>query len=132
MIILHKNGYAVHRTMTRRCACYTIETDKYCVLIDTSMRFEQGAAAKSIQAIGVQKVDAIFLTHSHTDHVANAQYFSDFFHCKVYISEKGLINIRKGYCTMPKGTNLFNRLIQRVEAKIPFYQFARFQACKQV
>lgn len=131
MIILSKNGYAVHQTMTRRCACYIIEKDKYRVLVDTSMRFEKDAVAKSIQAIGGRKIDAIFLTHSHTDHVANAQYFSDIFHCKVYISEKRLSNIQQGYCTMPKGTNSFSRLIQRVESQIPFYQFTRFQPCPQ-
>lgn len=132
MIILSENGCTVHRTMTSRCACYIIEAHKYSVLVDTSVKFEQGNVTKSIQAAGVQKIDAIFLTHSHTDHVANAQYFSDTFHCKVYISEKGLANVRQGCCAMPKGTNSFSRLINRVESKIPFYQFARFQACPQV
>jgi len=129
MIILSKNGYTIHKTMTRRYACYIIEKDKYCVLVDTSMRFEKDAVAKSIQAVGGRKIDAIFLTHSHTDHVANAQYFSDLFHCKVYISEKGLANIQQGCCTMPKGTNLFSKLIQRAEPQIPFYHFTRFQPC---
>jgi glyoxylase-like metal-dependent hydrolase (beta-lactamase superfamily II) len=96
------------------------------------MNFERGNVIKSIQAAGVQKIDAIFLTHSHTDHVANAQHFSDTFHCKVYISEKGLANVRQGRCTMPKGTNSFSKLICRVETKIPFYQFERFQSCTKV
>src|SRR6056297_1346915 len=121
MIILSENGHTVHRTMTHRCACYIIETDKYSILVDTSMRFEKGAVLKSIQSVGA-KVDAIFLTHSHTDHAANAKYFSDVFDCKVYISKKGITKIRQGCCTMPKGTNLFTRLIHRADSQIPFYQ----------
>jgi len=95
------------------------------------MRFEKGAVLKSIQSVGA-KIDAIFLTHSHTDHVANAQYFSDAFDCKVYISKKGITKIRQGCRTMPKGTNVFTRLIHRVDSQISFYQFTRFQACSQV
>lgn len=128
---MNKNGCTVYRTKTHRCACYIIETDKACVLIDTSMRFEQGAVAKSIQDIGAHKIDAIFLTHSHSDHVANAQYFSNAFHCKVYISEKGLTKVHQGYCNMPKGTNPYGRLIHWAAPKLPFYQFTRFQACPQ-
>jgi glyoxylase-like metal-dependent hydrolase (beta-lactamase superfamily II) len=129
MTILSKNGFTVQRTTTRRCACYIIKTKKYNVLVDTSVRFERDNVAKSIQAAGIQKIDAIFLTHSHTDHVANAQYFSEVFRCKVYVSEKGLIKIRRGCCIMPKGTNLFGRLICKAEPRIPFYRFTRFQAC---
>lgn len=132
MIISNMNGCIVHRTKTHRCSCYIIDTGEYRILIDTSMGFEKSAVAKCIQTIRGQNIDAIFLTHSHTDHVANAQYFSDVFHCKVFISEKGLPNIRQGSCTMPKGTYYLSRLIQRIEPHIPFYQFTRFHPCSRI
>lgn len=132
MQLLSKNGYTLYRTMTRRCACYIIETVEHCVLVDTSMRFEKDLVAKSIDTTKKKKIDAIFLTHSHTDHVANAQCFSDVYHCKTYISEKGIANMKKGCCAMPKGTTLFSKLISKVGPKIPFYQFTRFQACPAV
>lgn len=132
MIIWRGNGYNVYRTKTHRCACYLIGTEKTHVLIDTSMRFERDAVAESIQKIGVQKIDAIFLTHSHTDHVANAKYFSELYQCKVYISEKGLEKVRIGICDMPKGTNFYGKFIYWAESKIPFYHFSYFQACPWV
>jgi glyoxylase-like metal-dependent hydrolase (beta-lactamase superfamily II) len=96
------------------------------------MSFEKDAVAKSIQATRGQNIDAIFLTHSHTDHVANAQYFSDVFRCKVYISEKGLPNINQGFCTMPKGTFFGGRQIHSIDPHIPFYQFTQFHPCSQI
>lgn len=132
MIVFYENGYTVYRTMTQRCACYIIKTNQYSVLIDTSMRFERNSVIRSIEAAGISKIDAIFLTHSHTDHVANARYFSNEFHCSVYVSHKGMKHMIKGCCTMPKGTNSFSRLLSRVEPQIPFYQFTRFEACPQV
>jgi glyoxylase-like metal-dependent hydrolase (beta-lactamase superfamily II) len=101
------------------------------VLVDTSMRFELAALIRSMQKIGVRKIDAIFLTHSHTDHVANAQYFSNAYNCKIYISEKGLEKIQKGRCSMPKGTTPFGKLIYWTVEKNPFYEFVNFQACPQ-
>jgi glyoxylase-like metal-dependent hydrolase (beta-lactamase superfamily II) len=95
------------------------------------MKFERNIIAKNIRKIGVQRIDAIFLTHSHTDHVANAQYFSDLYHCKVYISERGIERVRHGNCEMPKGTNPFGKFINWSEPRIPFYKFTRFQACSQ-
>lgn len=76
MIIWSKYGYSVYMTETRRCACYIIETKNVHVLVDTSMKFERDTVAQSIRKTGAQGIDAIFLTHSHTDHVENAKFFS--------------------------------------------------------
>lgn len=130
MFTLSTDGYTVFRTMTHRCACYLIKAEKSCVLVDTSIPFEQRAVEKSIRAAGSQKIDAIFLTHSHTDHVANARYFSEAYHCGVYASGKGLARIHKGRCNMPNGTTPNAKLIHWAEPRIPFYQFTRFPACQ--
>lgn len=132
MIVWSGNGYKVYKTRTYRCACYLIETEKTHVLIDTSMKVERASVAASIRKTGVQKIDAIFLTHSHTDHVANAKYFADTYQCKVYISEKGLERVRRGSCTMPKVTSPLGKVICWLEPKIPFYDFTHFQPCPQV
>lgn len=131
MIIWSENGYKLYKTRTYRCLCYRIETEQTHVLIDTSMRFERHSVAKSIRKARAKKIDAIFLTHSHTDHVANAKYFVDAYQCKVYISPKGLQRVQQGSCTMPKGTNPQGKVIHWLESKIPFYEFTHFEACPQ-
>ena len=126
------NGYRIHKTNTHRCACYVVETDKACVLIDTSMRFDRNAIIASLQGMGIRNIDAIFLTHSHTDHVSNAKYFSELYRCPVFASLKGLDNIKQGQCSMPRGTQAFSRLICSIEPRLPFYDFTRFEACPDV
>lgn len=130
MLVWNGNGYSVYKAGTHRCACYIIKSGKNQVLVDTSMKFERNAVASSVRHLGIHKIDAIFLTHSHTDHVANARYFSDYYHCRVYISPKGIDRVRNGNCIMPKGIRPYSRLICLAEQKIPFYSFVRFEACQ--
>lgn len=132
MITIHKKGFQVYITETHRCACYLVETSKKRVLIDTSMRFERNIIMRCIQKTGTKGIDGIFLTHSHTDHVANALYFSNVFNCDIYISEKGISNMRAGHCNMPKGTNPFSKGIYWAQSWFPFYDFTRFPPCKKI
>ena len=132
MITIQKEGFQVYITKTHRCACYLVETSKKRVLIDTSMRFERNIVKKCIQSTGTKGIDAIFLTHSHTDHVANALYFSNAFNCEVYISNEGISNLKNGHCKMPKGINAFSKGIYWAEKKLPFYDFTQFDACPKV
>lgn len=132
MITIQKEGFQVYITKTHRCACYLVETSKKRVLMDTSMKFERDIVMRCIQNTGNKGIDAIFLTHSHTDHVANALYFSNTFNCDVYISKKGISNLTNGRCKMPKGTNAFSKGIYWAEKRLPFYDFTRFDACPKV
>lgn len=132
MITMQIEGFQVYVTETHRCACYLIETSKKRVLIDTSMQFERNTITKCIQKTGNKGIDAIFLTHSHTDHVANALYFSNMFNCEVYISKKGIHNMKNGHCNMPKGTNALSKGIYWAESRFPLYNFSQFHPCPQV
>lgn len=128
-MLLEKDGFTVNRTKTFRCACYLTESNGKRVLIDTSLRFEKRAVLNCILTGGTRRIDAIFLTHCHSDHVANAQSLSALFRCPIYISEPGLSMLQNGSSRMPKGTNPFSRLIGWLEPRIPFYRFSRFPAC---
>jgi len=87
---------------------------------------------RCIQKTGTKGIDAIFLTHSHTDHVANALYFSNAFNCEVYISKEGISNLKNGHCKMPKGTNAFSKGIYWTESRLPIYDFTQFHACPKI
>ena len=126
------SGYRIYKTNMLRCACYVVEKDKARVLIDTSMRFDRNAIIASLRGMGIRSIDAIFLTHSHTDHVSNAKYFSDLYRCPVFASLKGLDNIKRGQCRMPRGTQALSRFICSMEPKLLFYDFTRFEACPDV
>ncbi|MDF2567859.1 MAG: hypothetical protein K0R90_1315 [Oscillospiraceae bacterium] len=132
MRIWNKQEYKVYKTKTRRCTCYVIEFNATHILIDTSIKIERRAVERCIQTIGISRIDAIFLTHSHSDHVENAKYFSDIFHCPVYISANGLDRIRNGKCAMPKGTRPYSNFVYFLEQNIPFYDFTNFEPCPKI
>jgi Cft2 family RNA processing exonuclease/dsRNA-specific ribonuclease len=49
-------------------SCALVETDAANVVIDCGIRFEPGHALPDLAALGGKRLDAIVLTHAHTDH----------------------------------------------------------------
>ncbi len=132
MFIDDHNGYRVVRTKTSRCACYIVSRAGKHVLIDTSVPAERVKLEKSLRESGVEKLDAIFLTHSHSDHTANAQYFGDLFGCPVFIDERGVAPVKEGRCVLPKGTRPLGKIIIFLEHALPFLKIESFEPCPGV
>ena len=68
--------------------CSYIETDKTKSLVDLGM--SAGYIAKSLKSIGVDpsSIQRVFITHTHTDHVAGLKVFLKKYHPIVYLTEK--------------------------------------------
>ena len=68
--------------------CSYIETDKTKSLVDLGM--SAGYIAKSLKNIGVDpsSIQRVFITHTHTDHVAGLKVFLKKYHPIVYLTEK--------------------------------------------
>lgn len=129
MLLYQQNGYRIYRTDTVRCGCYIFSYGDCYVLVDTSMGFERTRIERSISKTGIQKLDAIFLTHSHVDHAGNAQYFSDKFRCPVFVSEKGLKNVRNGISAVPAGTMIYGKIVSYLGRKLPARMLRAFDQC---
>ena len=65
-----------------------IETDKTKSLVDLGM--SAGYIAKSLKSIGVDpsEIQRVFITHAHTDHVADLKVFLKKYHPVVYLTKK--------------------------------------------
>lgn len=65
-----------------------IETDGTKSLVDLGM--SAGYIAKSLKKIGVDpaEIERVFLTHTHTDHIAGLKVFIKKYHPTVYLTEK--------------------------------------------
>lgn len=130
MLIYDKNEYRVTRTGTFRCSCYIVLYKEKNALIDTSVKEERKAIVKNLKKYKLDKLDAIFLTHSHTDHAGNAKYLSNIYNCPVFIYEKGLNNIKNGICSIPKGVNFLGKAICFLSNRPAFNSFIEFNACE--
>ena len=78
---------------------YYIGTGEHGILVDAGRTAKQMEGALSANDINISSVQAIFVTHEHTDHVAGLRVFCSRFGCKVYSSpgtlaaleEKGML-----------------------------------------
>lgn len=68
--------------------CSYIETEKTKSLVDLGM--SAGYIAKSLKSIGVDpsSIQRVFITHTHTDHVAGLKVFLKKYHPIVYLTKK--------------------------------------------
>lgn len=69
------------------CNCYVIKSDSKCLIIDPCVKL------KVLKNNGINKVDAILITHCHIDHIICLQEIVHEYHCNIYLSKKGLENI---------------------------------------
>ena len=68
--------------------CAYIETDSTKSLVDLGM--SAGYVAKSLKKIGIDpsEIQRVFITHTHSDHVAGLKVFLKKYHPVVYLTEK--------------------------------------------
>lgn len=68
---------------------YLITTKTGCVLVDSGVYGSQDVIEKAITESGHQpeEIKAVFLTHSHPDHIGTAHYFREKYGAKIYASE---------------------------------------------
>ena len=133
MLIYKSHNYKIYKANTMRCSCFLIEHGKDLVLWDTSMKYELGSIYHEIEKTTVKKLSAVFISHAHTDHAANAQTLSKKFSCPVYVHENGIKLLRNGRCPVPKGTNVMGRTIQKLSEELAFvYHFAKIASCRNI
>lgn len=116
-----------------RCSCFLIEYGEDLVLWDTSMKYELGSIYHEIEKTTEKKLNAVFISHAHTDHAANAQMLSQKFKCPVYVHENGIELLKNGRCPVPKGTNLMGRTMHMLSKTLAFiYDFAKIDPCRNI
>lgn len=109
------------RLFSVRCNCYVLKKNGKYILIDTSVRIERDMIERQLKKIGIKQLEAVFITHVHTDHVENAAYFQRKYKCPIYVSQLEYNYIVKGFCEPPKGTNTYTRFIYEVITKTKLF-----------
>ncbi|MDO5521196.1 MAG: MBL fold metallo-hydrolase [bacterium] len=111
----------IYRLELSRCNCYLITKDGCHILVDTGVLIDRKRLVKQLDKLGIHKLDAILITHVHTDHVENAEYFSKQYKAKVYVHPLEQEQLINGRCIMPNGTGLWTKLISGVLHKTKLY-----------
>ncbi len=98
----------IARIRTAFANTYLICNGRNSVLIDTGMETPGKTVLQSLSGHGLQPSDIrlIILTHCHYDHARGAAALRAATGAKLLVHEHHAPHLRKGYCRLPKGTNL--------------------------
>jgi glyoxylase-like metal-dependent hydrolase (beta-lactamase superfamily II) len=127
-----KNKIQIFQVLKGRSNAYLICAPKGNVLIDTGKLSNQNQLLRNITAILKPNslVDILILTHTHFDHCQNAQSLKEKYNCKILISNKEAEFAKTGNTPLPKGTNLYTKIISALGNKFAGknYSYTPFQA----
>ena len=133
MISIADGRYKIFRLNTVRCSCYVIQYGNVNILIDTSTKMERKRLVRELSNHSINNINAIFITHNHTDHIGNAQWISEKYNCKIFISPLSLHDASLGSCRMPNPTNFTGKIICFAATKgTRIFDFSKYEACKNI
>ena len=74
---------------------YYVETENACVLVDAGISCREIERRLELVGVKAKKLDALIITHEHTDHIKGAGPLARRFNLPVYVNKKTLENGRK-------------------------------------
>lgn len=74
--------------------CVYVEDDNYKILIDIGISFKQLRIRLNKINVDVQEINAVFITHEHTDHVMGLKTFSNNMECDFYLTNGTFSNLK--------------------------------------
>ncbi|MFI3251671.1 MAG: MBL fold metallo-hydrolase [bacterium] len=74
--------------------CIYVEDEEYKVLIDIGISFKQLRIKLNQINVDVNDINAVFITHEHTDHVMGLRTFSNNMNCDFYLTKGTLENLK--------------------------------------
>ncbi len=110
-------GNRVIRVLSGRSNSYLIKMGLTNILIDTGLELSSGRLLKNLVSVNCNKLDYLILTHTHFDHCSAVSTITKRFPCKVVVSKYEKEFALNGYTPIPKGTNLFSRMVASIGVK---------------
>lgn len=127
-----KQGTVIIKPNNIRCNCYFIVKDNNAVLVDTSIKAERAVIERAMKRSGLERPDAIILTHDHFDHAGNAEYFRRRYNCNVIIHENAYKGLTDGYTDLPDGMSQpYRSITGYINSREIILPIQRFTPCKE-
>ncbi len=84
--------------------CYLLSTGQQSILIDAGLNMR--TLKRTLQAFGfdLEKIDAVFVTHDHADHIKSVGNISNDLHIPIYTTQAIHMGINRNYCVTSKLT----------------------------
>ena len=82
--------------------CYLLYTETTCLMIDSGIAFKTLKRHLKKLGIELEKVDALFITHDHADHIKAVGHIANTYGKPVYATEPVHVGIQHNYCVSHK------------------------------
>jgi len=97
MISMHtKNGYSITQVLSKRNSVFLLRYGNTNILIDSGFKTEGDVLLRNLNALQVDHIDTLILTHAHHDHAGNAAKMKTHFGCQVMIHQHGAEFLQHG------------------------------------
>jgi glyoxylase-like metal-dependent hydrolase (beta-lactamase superfamily II) len=124
-----KSGYKITRVLAGRSNAFLVANGDKHFLVDTGPGSRWKMLDRRLRRLGVERLDALVLTHAHYDHVGNAARLQDKYEARViaHIAEGPFL--ARGENSAVGGTNALTRLVVAGLGK-HFARRARYEPCR--
>lgn len=123
-----QNGYKLIHVLSGRSNVFLLTNGQTNILVDTSSGFMLKLLQKRLVSLKIEKINLLFLTHSHFDHAANAAKIKEKYKALILIHQTETKYLNSGDNILPTGTNHFSRFLIKTLAN-RFKSIARYQPC---
>jgi len=124
-----KSGCRIIQLLSGRSNVLLVTNGEKNLLVDTSPAYRWNKLVKRLQALQVEKIDYLILTHAHFDHAANARRIKEKYMASVIVHKNEAPYLMSGDNIIPQGTNPFTRTLMHVLAR-PFSVLFRYEPCE--
>lgn len=109
-----RNGTRVTRVLTGRSNVFLLSHGRRNALVDTGRKTGRRKLAERLRGLGITRLDALILTHTHFDHAENAAFIRETFDAQVIVHRTEAQFLREGNSPLPRGTILPAKLLVRL------------------
>lgn len=116
-----KNGFEIRCLTNDYMKAYVVITENRCYLVDTgpsTVKKKMLTAVNELKSQGYS-FEALILTHSHSDHVANAHILKSTFQIPVFAHKWDGFDIENGLSAPIKGTTFLTKGISKITKILP-------------
>ena len=124
-----KSGHKIIRVLAGRSNVFLVSHNGKYFLVDTSPGRRWNTLDRRLRRLGVERLDALVLTHAHYDHVGNAARLQERYEARViaHIAEGPFM--ARGENNAVGGSNALTRLMVARLGKL-FARRARYEPCR--
>ena len=112
-----QHGETIIQLLAGRSNVFLLTKDQRNVLVDTGPSRKWKSLQRKLQALNIQRIDYLILTHTHFDHAANAYRIKEKYKAKVIVHRNEAAMLASGTNILPCGTNALSHMLVKLLTK---------------